>query len=98
MEERLLRRGRARGNERNDDDTGDAVHGVSIVQARCEKSVLHRELREMSRSLDAEILRAKCRSTCSALSHTREVRDRVTWSNLPWRGPDAELDDVLVLL
>jgi len=52
----------------------------------------------MSRSLDAEILRAKCRSTCSALSHTREARDRVTWSDLPWRGPDAELDDVLVLL
>ena len=52
----------------------------------------------MSRSLDAEILRAKCRSTCSALSHTREARDRVTWSDLPWRGPDAELDDILVLL
>ena len=47
---------------------------------------------------DAEILRARCRSTCSAVSRTREARDRVTWSDLPWHGPDAELDDVLVLL
>jgi len=50
------------------------------------------------RSVEAEIIRAKCRSTCSALSHTREARDRVTWSDLSWRGPDAELDDILVLL
>lgn len=47
---------------------------------------------------DAEILRAECRSTCSALSRTREAWDRVRWSDLPWHGPEAELDDVLVLL
>jgi hypothetical protein len=50
------------------------------------------------RFADAEILRAKCRSTCSAMSYTREARDRVTWSDLPWQGPEAELDDILVLL
>ena len=72
--------------------------------AACEESQLlrvrlaerRRDLRR--RSVEAEIIRAKCRSTCSALSHTREARDRVTWSDLSWRGPDAELDDILVLL
>ncbi len=71
--------------------------------AREEAQLLRRRSSErrvelQRRSADAEILRARCRSTCSAVSRTREARDRVTWSDLPWHGPDAELDDVLVLL
>ena len=73
---------------------GAARKEAQLLRARSSERRV--ELRR--HSARAEFLRASCRSTCSTSSRAREAWDRVSWSDLPWRAPEAEFDDVLVLL